>query len=65
MSKIRFVGLDVDAETIAVAVAESVGEVRLEVTLADCDGRLRGEHFTSPHQTQNQRPAFLLPGKPA
>ena len=28
MSKIRFVGLDVHAETIAVAVAESVGEVR-------------------------------------
>jgi transposase len=28
MSKIRFVGLDVHAESIAVAVAESVGEVR-------------------------------------
>jgi transposase len=28
MSKIRFVGLDVHAETIAVAVAESAGEVR-------------------------------------
>jgi len=28
MSKIRFVGLDVDAETIAVAVAEPSGEVR-------------------------------------
>ena len=28
MSKIRFVGLDVHAETIAVAVAESGGEVR-------------------------------------
>jgi transposase len=28
MSKIRFVGLDVHADTIAVAVAESVGEVR-------------------------------------
>jgi len=28
MSKIRFVGLDVHAETIAVAVAESEGEVR-------------------------------------
>jgi transposase len=28
MSKIRFIGLDVHAETIAVAVAESVGEVR-------------------------------------
>ena len=28
MSKMRFVGLDVHAETIAVAVAESGGEVR-------------------------------------
>ena len=28
MSKIRFVGLDVHAETIAVAVAESGGDVR-------------------------------------
>jgi hypothetical protein len=28
MSKIRFVGLDVDADTIAVAVAEPDGEVR-------------------------------------
>ena len=28
MSKIRFVGLDVHADTIAVAVAESGGEVR-------------------------------------
>ena len=28
MSKVRFVGLDVHAETIAVAVAESGGEVR-------------------------------------
>ena len=28
MSKIRFVGLDVHAETIAIAVAESEGEVR-------------------------------------
>ena len=28
MSKIRFVGLDVHAETIAVAVAEAGGEVR-------------------------------------
>jgi hypothetical protein len=28
MSKIRFIGLDVHAETIAVAVAESEGEVR-------------------------------------
>ena len=28
MSKIRFVGLDVHAETIAVAVAEPGGEVR-------------------------------------
>ena len=28
MSKIRFVGLDVHAETIAVAVAEPNGEVR-------------------------------------
>jgi hypothetical protein len=28
MSKLRFVGLDVHAETIAVAVAEEVGEVR-------------------------------------
>ncbi len=28
MSKIRFVGLDVHAETIAVAVAEPKGEVR-------------------------------------
>lgn len=28
MSKVRFVGLDVHAETIAVAVAESDGEVR-------------------------------------
>jgi transposase len=29
MSKVRFVGLDVHAETIAVAVAEPDGEVRL------------------------------------
>ena len=28
MSKLRFVGLDVHAETIAVAVAEAGGEVR-------------------------------------
>jgi len=28
MSKIRFVGLDVHADTIAVAVAEEAGEVR-------------------------------------
>ena len=28
MSKVRFVGLDVHAETIAVAVAEPEGEVR-------------------------------------
>ena len=28
MSKVRFVGLDVHAETIAVAVAEPSGEVR-------------------------------------
>jgi hypothetical protein len=28
MSKLRFIGLDVHAETIAVAVAESAGEVR-------------------------------------
>ncbi len=28
MSKLRFVGLDVHAETITVAVAESAGEVR-------------------------------------
>ena len=28
MSKVRFIGLDVHAETIAVAVAESAGEVR-------------------------------------
>ena len=28
MSKLRFVGLDVHAETIAVAVAESAGEIR-------------------------------------
>ena len=28
MSKIRFVGLDVHAETIAIAVAETNGEVR-------------------------------------
>ena len=28
MSKVRFVGLDVHAETIAVAVAETGGEVR-------------------------------------
>ena len=28
MSKIRFIGLDVHAETIAVAVAETGGEVR-------------------------------------
>ena len=28
MSKVRFVGLDVHAETIAVAVAEPTGEVR-------------------------------------
>ena len=28
MSKIRFVGLDVHADTIAVAVAETDGEVR-------------------------------------
>ena len=28
MSKVRFVGLDVHAETIAVAVAETNGEVR-------------------------------------
>jgi transposase len=28
VSKMRFVGLDVHAETIAVAVAESAGEVR-------------------------------------
>ena len=28
MSKLRFVGLDVHAETIAVAVAETGGEVR-------------------------------------
>ena len=28
MSKIRFVGLDVHAETVAVAVAEPGGEVR-------------------------------------
>ena len=28
MSKLRFVGLDVHAETIAVAVAELAGEIR-------------------------------------
>ena len=28
MSKVRFVGLDVHADTIAVAVAEAAGEVR-------------------------------------
>ena len=28
MSKLRFVGLDVHAETIAVAVAETAGEIR-------------------------------------
>jgi len=30
MSKIRFVGLDVHADTIAVAVAEEGGEVRVQ-----------------------------------
>ncbi len=35
MTKIRFVGLDVHAETIAVAVAEANGEVRSIGTIAN------------------------------
>ena len=35
MSKLRFVGLDVHAETIAVAVAEVGGEVRSLGTIAN------------------------------
>ena len=33
MSKVRFVGLDVHAETIAVAIAEAGGEVRSHGTI--------------------------------
>ena len=35
MSKVRFVGLDVHAETIAVAVAENGGEVRSHGVIAN------------------------------
>ena len=35
MTKVRFVGLDVHAETIAVAVAEPGGEVRSLGTIAN------------------------------
>jgi transposase len=35
MSKVRFLGLDVHADTIAVAVAEPTGEVRSVGTIAN------------------------------
>ena len=41
MSKIRFVGLDVHAETIAVAVAESGGEVRSLGIIANDEQSIR------------------------
>jgi hypothetical protein len=39
--KLRFLGLDVHAETIAVAVAEADGEVRSLGTIADREDRAR------------------------
>lgn len=41
MSKVRFVGLDVHAETIAVAVAEAGGEIRSHGTIANRPVRKR------------------------
>ena len=41
MSKIRFIGLDVHAGTIAVAVAESNGEVRSLEVIANCLAAVR------------------------
>ena len=39
--KVRFLGLDVHAETIAVAVAEQDGEVRSLGTIANCAESIR------------------------
>jgi hypothetical protein len=41
MSKIRFVGLDVHADTIAVAVAEPNGEIRSMGTIPNRWGSIR------------------------
>ena len=44
MSKIRFIGLDVHADTIAVAVAEPGGEVRSVGTIPKSGRRLAQSH---------------------
>ncbi len=47
MNKIRFIGLDVHADTIAVAVAEPGGEVRSLVPLHSDRARSRQEKQTT------------------
>jgi hypothetical protein len=52
--KLRFLGLDVHAETIAVAVAEADGEVRRLGTIANREESI--SKFIRKYQGSNTRP---------
>jgi len=57
MSNVRFVGLDVHADTIAVAVAEADGEVR---SLGTIPNRLEEDAKQDQHRARHRLSKFLL-----